>query len=88
MNNRAFTGMRDSKGKKLFNGDRISFTYDDRHEEYGYGVITGTIVFENAAFVVKEECFTKYDWRSESTRPALLWEWLQNDNCIKRSQKM
>ena len=69
MKGQVFTGLKDAKGRKLYNGDKIYYTYKDSCEKKGFGTITGTIVFENAAFVVKEESYTKYDWNFEMNKP-------------------
>lgn len=92
MKGQVFTGLKDAKGRKLYNGDKIYYRYEDRIEKRGIGKIHGTVVFENGAFVVKEESYKHYDWNKESTRPDLLWGWLQNGSCyripIPRKQKI
>lgn len=83
MSKRVFTGLRDAKGRKLYESDYISFKYKDKIAPGGFDFITGQIVFENGAFVVKEINFDGYDWNTEANRPMLLWEWLRNDVCTK-----
>lgn len=87
MKKRAYTGLKDAKGRKLYEGDTIAYTYTDSCEPNGIGTNEGVIVFENAAFVVKEPSYKGYDWRFESTRPFLLWEWLLNNRCFRPTVK-
>lgn len=66
---------------ELYAKDIIRFKYEDRIEETGFGYCTGVIEFENGCFVVKEIGFEHYDWNNEDQRPALLYDWLKDNDC-------
>ncbi len=84
MNKRRYTGLKDAKGRKLYERDTIYYKYKDTLEAKGFGIVTGEIVFENAAFVVKEPSYKFYDWSVQMTRPGLLWQWLTEDTCFRK----
>jgi len=73
-----FTGLHDSKGTPIYEGDRIRYSYPDKVEELGYGRCEGIVTFENGCFVVKQEGF---DYEGKGEKPSTLHEWLMDDDC-------
>jgi hypothetical protein len=73
-----FSGLTDSKGTPIYEGDRIRYSYTDKAEELGYGRCEGIVTFENGCFVVKQEGF---DYEKADLPPFTLHEWLMDDDC-------
>jgi hypothetical protein len=73
-----FTGLHDSKGTPIYEGDRIGYSYPDKVEELGYVSCEGIVTFENGCFVVKQEGF---DYEKADLPPFTLHEWLMDDDC-------
>jgi len=73
-----FSGLHDSKGTPIYEGDRIGYNPPDEAKELGYGSETGIVTFENGCFVVKQEGF---DYEKADLPPFTLHEWLMDDDC-------
>ena len=79
---RMFTGMKDSEGNEIYDGDTIEFKYEDKNEESGFGVCRGKVEFEFGCFVVKEN----FTYRPECP-PNLLCDWLDEACVIIKENK-
>lgn len=77
------TGLKDCNNHPLYEGNLITYSYWDKFDPEGFARVTGKIVFENAAFVVKDVEFDGYKWDSFSNRPELLYDWLNDFKCRK-----
>jgi uncharacterized phage protein (TIGR01671 family) len=71
-----FTGLKDKNGREIFEGDLISFQYEDKLEEKGFGICEGIIVYENGCFLVKQK-----DFIYTKENPISLNEWLSDNDC-------
>jgi uncharacterized phage protein (TIGR01671 family) len=71
-----FTGRKDKNGREFFEGDSISFQYEDKLDEKGFGICEGIIVYENGCFLVKQK-----DFIYTKENPISLNEWLSDDDC-------